>query len=135
MLEAGGLPLKASKRPITVASFEALAIAGVCFTFMLELDLSWLGLAETALLLLLIVGITRLRSNAARWIYSGITVIAALALAYGIAEGAIRWPDFDLAKWLFVATAPIELALLWSASTSKWLKLHRDQEELHLAGQ
>jgi hypothetical protein len=102
----------------------------VCLAFVLDLDLSWLGFAEPALLLLLILGITRLRSNAARWIYSGITVIAAFGLANGIVEGSSHWADFDLAKWLFVATAPIELGLLWSGSTSRWLNLRQHGEEL-----
>jgi hypothetical protein len=129
MLAVRGGHLKTSQRPLTVASFEVIAIAAVCLTFALAPELSWVGLAWPASMLCLIVWITRLRSRAARWIYSVIAVLAASAIAYGAAQGIVRFSNIALETGLFLATVPIELGLLWSAPTSRWLNSNHSLDE------
>jgi hypothetical protein len=113
--------LKTGQRPYTVALFEVVAIVVVLLSVALA-EKGWLDFAWSALLLFLILCITRFRSRAARWIYTGVSVLAGAALAYGIAQGMLRASDLGPLDWLFIATAPIELALLWATPTSQWMK-------------
>ena len=114
--------MKTGQRPHTVRWFEVLAIVGVLLAVALASERGWLDFAWSALLLFLILCITRFRSRTARWIYTGVSVFAGAALAYGIAQGTLRASDLGPLEWLFIATAPIELALLWATPTSQWMK-------------
>jgi hypothetical protein len=108
-----------SGRPRTVLAFEIVAIAEVCITFALEPDFSLAGLGPTLLSLFLIVCITRLRSRAARWIYSIFTVLALIAVPYWVANGMIA--EMTTATWIFLVLAPVQLGLLWAPATSRWM--------------
>ncbi len=110
-----------AERPQTVVWFELLSFPVLAGDAIFDPGLTWIDLIWVALMLWIIGSITRGRSGTARWIF---TVFAALGFFFfGLAllTGMTGLSDISPAALLLTFAAVVQLWLLWSPATSRWI--------------
>jgi uncharacterized membrane protein len=115
-----------SDRPRTVFAFETVSILTIAADLVLASGFSWVDLVWTPLMLWLILSITRRRSRNGRWLFSALYALGLVLLAFFINQGVIQLGSFTWAAWLLMVAGLLQLVLLWSAPTSRWLEPRKD---------
>lgn len=86
----------------------------------------WFIILVGLLMLWIILSISRRRSNLARWAFTGLLMIyifwfAYQSISYRAETRAIDFAFLPIVEWLLGFAAVIQLWLLWSGETKRWL--------------
>jgi hypothetical protein len=107
-------------RPQVVQWFEILSVFVVAFDVAF-VHLSWLDLLWDPLILWAVLSVTRRKSNLARWLFSAFYGAGFLIIITLFAIGQMRLWDFEWTGWVLSVANVVQIALLWSPATSKWV--------------
>lgn len=105
-------------RPRIVEAFEVLSLAVIACE-VIFLPFSWKAVIWVPLRVLLVLGVTRRGSAAARWILCLIYVVYLILIAAVMVVG--RQADLPWTYWGIVVVDVVLLALLWSSGISAWI--------------
>ena len=117
--------LKPADRPQTVAWFETLSILVLVADLIFGSGLAWDALRWVPLMLWIIFSISRRQGSIARWIFTGFYAFGFIAGAYGLTTGMIELADVTPAAWALTFASILQLWLLWSPDTSRWIASRR----------
>lgn len=107
-------------RPQTVTWFEWLSTL-VVIAELISFGSGWLDLAWALLILWIIISISRRRSSIARWIFTAIYVLGYFKGAYDLAADNFGLADIASEEWALAVATIVQLWLVWSPGTSRWL--------------
>jgi hypothetical protein len=102
--------------------FELLSVALLAFGIVLEPGFSWGDVVGVALMLWMVLSITRRRSSSARRLFTSLFALGLLLMAYLMAQRMIHPSRLTGTMGLVGLANLLQLALLWSRPTSSWLK-------------
>ena len=113
-------------RPASIVNFErlflasvVLGVAGLLLFAVPNDSLPLLEIGVLAVTLVLVLLVSRKRSNPVRWILSVLTVVGVLMLLYSL----VRGDGLDTASALSLVSSALQLggvALLWTQSARDW---------------
>lgn len=108
-----------------VQALEALTIALILFAAgvsIFEGDYGASGAVAHAIELAFILAVTRRKSALARWIYTGLILLASGLVAVAIwRDGAPHPSELHWADWVLIPATIAQLILLWSRPMSVWI--------------
>lgn len=123
------------QRPKTVVWFEALSILVLVGDIVASVEArypTWLIILFVLLTLWLVLSISRLRSNVARWALTVFLAAFILAFFYDLVaygNGVFNLAEVPVIDWLVGLGTMLQLWLLWSADTGRWIVSRRPPEE------
>lgn len=113
-------------RPSSVAFFETVSIGALALEIVSGtgvaagsafMDLLWL-----VFMLALILAVSRRRSLIARLGFTALYGIGFVGLIFIFSAGHLAHANVTPMAWLLMATSVVQLALLWSGTTTRWLQ-------------
>lgn len=107
-------------RPQIVTWFESLSI------FVVVAEVIFGSGWDSLIFLPLVLWISRGRSSIARWIFTALYALGCILGAYGVATKIIGLGAIKPAAWVLTVAAIVQLWLLWSADTSRWLSAKKE---------
>ena len=116
---------RTAKRPRSVAAFETLSIICLVLELVFGPGFTWDDLIWAPLMLWIVLSVTRRKSSVARWIFTLLYGLGVALLASIIAVGMVGPSDLKWTGWGLTLVGVVQLAMLWSQGTSRWIASRR----------